>query len=397
MAQQSAGNVLAAFKRETTFGTEATGGAGAYQLPVIDSPGLKLTRGSIESARRPSNLIARHARLGGKSVTGSYNAELIPGGAQDMLLESALRGTWLAAVDSGAVTVSTTTSTIVRTTGSFLTNEFKSGDIITIAGDATTANNGLRLRVASVTALVMTVSGTPLTLNAATRSVTITRLKKVMNPAVPVYHSYTVEQREVDIDEGELFRGVRLTNLALSLRPNAMSTAAYTFMGVDRRILSSAQSPYYTSPADPTGLSIVADDSWIRYNGTDIVAITGLDLSIDIASAITPTIGAITPTEVFMNIVRITASLTAIRESLGALTMFDAETEFEISVLLTTPGVDPDPCLGIYLPSVKITDIDAPFLGGDGAKVETRALSVSGHAGDTDTDAAAVIFYSSAA
>jgi hypothetical protein len=397
MPSQSSGNVLAAFKRETTMGVAATAGAGAHQLPLVDSPGLGLGRGTIESGRRRKDAVRPVGRLGGKSVDGSFNSELLPGGAVDLLLESIIRGTWTPPLAPSAISITNTTSTITRETGSFLTDGYRAGDVITFTGDTTTANNNKRLRIGSLTATVITLAGEPLVAQVTARSVTITRLKKVIAPPSPVYHSYTVEQYDADIDESELFLGVRPTALALSMRPNAVVTCAWTFQGLDRQILTPAASPYFTNPSELNGLSLVADDSWIRYNGQDVALITGLDLNFTIASSLTPTIGSIVGTDVFMNDLAITGSVTAIRNSLAALQQFDAETMFEIQVTLAEPVGTPPPTLAFYLPAVKVMGVEAPFLGNEGAKVETRTLSIGPHAGSTSQDATAVAVYSSGA
>ncbi len=172
---QSARNVIAAIKRETTFGTPAAGGAGAYLMPLLDSPGLVFSRGTIASGRRQANQIAAANRLGARQVSGSFNTELQPGGAIDLLLESTARGTYSAALAPSPQTITTTTSTIVRASGSFITDGYRNGDIITPTGDTTTANNDLRLRVVGVSALTITLAGTPLVLNATPRAVTIAK------------------------------------------------------------------------------------------------------------------------------------------------------------------------------------------------------------------------------
>jgi hypothetical protein len=254
------------------------------------------------------------------------------------------------------------------------------------------------LRVASVTALTMTIAGTPgpLAVQAVARAVTLTRLKKVVTPAVPIYHSYTVEQNDEDIDEAELFLGTRLTGLSMSMRPNSMVTCAWTYQGLDRQTLLPAASPYFTSPNEQLEDSVVADDSWIRYKGADILSLTGFDLNLPMGAGLQPTIGSVVSPDVFMGDVAPAGTITAIRDSLQALRDFDAETEFEMQFLFTIPGLDPKACIGIYIPRAKIFDVDAPFLGGDAAKTETREIGIATHAGDTDNEAIAYAFFSSA-
>lgn len=302
---QSATNVIAALKRETTFNTAATAGAGGERIRIVDSQGLSMARANIESGERRQDQLRHMGRLGGKDVTGAYSTEVNPGGAFDLLIESLARGT-LGAV-ANEVTIS--------------------------AG---------------------------------------TQLAKVSTPASPVYHSYTIEQYDVDIDQSELFTGVRLVGAQFSLQPNQMSTVQWNFQGVDRQVLTTANSPYYTSPNSPSGEPLIADDAVITYGGTPITTLTGMNVNFEVNAALQPVIGSFVSPDVFMNMLTISGDVMAVREDLDALDSFDAETEFEIKVVMSAPGSDPKLTFAFVLPRVKIMSVEAPFSGGDAAKVETR-------------------------
>jgi hypothetical protein len=401
MPTQSAARVLAAIKRESTVGTAAASGSGATQLRLLDSPGLELNRGTIRSGERRFDQLEHMGRLGGGDVGGSYNTEVTVGGAVDLFLESITRGRWSAAI-SNSITITTTTSTIVRASGSFITDGYREGDVLTLTGDVTTANNSLRMQVYTVSALTITLYGTPLTLNATPRAVTVVRLKKVITPAgnsaVLYNDSYSVEQHDLDIDESELFLGTRLTQLALSMRPRQMSTAAWTMMGLSRQAVGTASAPYFTTPGLTTGDPVIIDDGYVFYKGSLVTVLTGMDLNLAIAAATQPVAGSFFSGDVYMNTLSITGNVSMLRQDLATvLADFDAETEFAIGCILREPQGTPRPAVGVYLPRVKIGKVSAAFLGGDAAKVETRELIVGAHAGDTDTDAGAVQFSSSAA
>ncbi len=62
-----------------------------------------------------------------------------------------------------AATTVTSNSVITRASGSFVTDGFQAGDLVITAGLDTAAENGRVYRVATVAALVLTLSGTPLT------------------------------------------------------------------------------------------------------------------------------------------------------------------------------------------------------------------------------------------
>lgn len=314
MASQTAGNVLAAIKRQDDIDTPAAAGAGAEQVRLVDSPGLGLNRSQIESEERRRDQLRNMGRLGGKDVGGSFNTEVTVGGAFDMLAESIARGEYEAKATHADISADT-------------------------------------------------------------------QLKRVVTPEVPIYHAYSVEQYDADIDASELFVGTRLTQLQLSLRPNGMATAGWTFMGLDRQIVDPAEAPYFTDPGVTEGLPLIADDSAIFYKGTQITTLTGIDLTFAINAALQPVIGNFVSPDVFMNILSISGSATAVRQDLAALSDFDDETEFELRAVMAAPGDEPKEMFAVVLPRVKISGIDAPFLGGDAAKVETRELMVAPAAG----------------
>lgn len=408
MAFQSNSRIAVGIKREVTTGT-AAGTTGGDLLRIVDSPGLVLGRSPIRSAEQRADGTTAMGRLGSRSVTGSYNGELTVGGAVDVIAEAVMRGTWRAALaitqaTASLTSITTTTTTIVAAAGSWITAGVKVGDIVFLTGHSTAANNSVRLRVLSVTALTLTVAGigasaaTPLTTDAvADTSFTLTVLKKLVNPAAPVRYSHTVEQNDTDNDLSEIFLGCRVTSFSISCKPNSMATFSVSLVGLNRTALVVGTSPYYTAPSVTTGLSLIADDSAIRYNGADVAAFTGFDLTFTVAADTTPVIGSTVAPDVFDNDFMVEGTVTALRQDFSNLTLFDAETEFEVSILLVEPTADPKPCIGIFLPRVKLSELSAPVGGGDGPKVETLTLMVGPKVATTVYDGTTAAIFSSAA
>ena len=308
MATQAASNSAINIKREVTMGTAATGGAGGSRLRIIDSPGLEMTRTNIASEERRASLQAHMGRLGSKRVTGSYNLEINPGGAFDLLLESIHRNTAEA-----------------------------------LAAHATISSG--------------------------------TQLKRIQTPASGLINtSYTIEQHDIDIDQSELFLGTRLTGLNFAMRPDTMSRAVATFMGLDRDALTTAATPYFTGITPSTEIPLVADDSVITYQGSPVTILTGADINFTIQAAPQPVLGSVVGFDIFMNRLVVSGSIMSLRQNLDALDDFDAETEFEVIFSLSEPGAHPKLTFGIRLPRVKISRIGTEVVGGDAAKVETREL-----------------------
>ena len=401
MASQTAANVLVALKREATIGTAPATVTDAARLRFIDSPGLVLNRAQIMSGEKRIDRLAPMGRLGGKSVTGSFNTEATVGGATDILLEAIARGAWATAVAIGfaSVTSITTGTNTVMGSGDWVSQGIRVGDIFRLSGHSVAANNDKNLRVTAVSSGTITVPAGSLTLNAtADTSGTLTVLRKLVNPANPTRYSHAIEQYDADIDLSELFLGCRVTGVSLSFRPGANATIGYTFLGLDRTKLDTGTSPYYSNPSVTTGLALVADDSTILKDGVRVASFTGMDLNLQIAASGVPVIGSFVSPDIFDNDLTISGTITGLRSDFANLTLYDAETEFSLSVVLEEPVASgAKPCLALYLPRVKISGLSAPAGGGDGAKVETLQLMIGPRASATGHDATAIAFHTSAA
>lgn len=398
MTIQRNNNILVAIRREATINVQATA-TGATQVRLMDSPGLTITRAQIASSEQRTDLLKQLPRLGYKSVAGSYNTEMTVGGHTDLLLESLIRTTWATAttVAFSTMTIAITTNALTATAGSFLTNGVKVGDIFTLSGTSLAADNGLNTRVVAVTTLTLTTPPAALTTLAATVTGTLTILKKITSPAAPTRYSYTVEQYDADTDLSEVFTGCRLVGGKVSCKPGQPATIAYTFMGADHIALATGTSPYFTTPSLTTGLALITEDSSLRYNGAVAVNFTGVDIDFSISSKGEAVIGSLVTPDIFDDDMTVTASITALRSDLSNLTLFDAETEFDLSIKLEEPNTGPPKsCLAFFLPRVKIGALSAPVGGGDGAKTETIQLLVGPKVAATGYDAGIISIHSSA-
>ena len=373
MAYQTASKILAAIKRETTAGTAATA-SGASRMRIIDSEGLVLSRAIIQSQEKKSNALDADVRLGYKSVAGSFNAELSAGGATDMLLEAIMRSAWATATAVGFGTMTTVavgTNELVAAAGSWHTQGVKTGDIFSLSGTSQSANNSRNIRALAVTTLTISVATGTYTVVAASATGTLTVLKKVITATTPTTYHHTVEQYDQDVDLSELFLGCQCIGARLSFRPGQMATVQYSFLGMDRTALAVGTSPWFSSPTLTTSLQLVADDSSIRYNGAAVATFTGLDIDFQITAQGQPVIGSLVTPAIFDNNLAVSGSITGLRSDFSNLTLYDAETEFAMSILLQEPTGSPPKCVSFYLPRVKLTSLSAPIGGGDGAKIES--------------------------
>ena len=401
MTYQSAANVLVALKAESTTGVAVSVVTGAAQLRINDSPGLKLNRAVVQSEEKRADGLKTMGRLGFISTDGSFNSELSPGGATDILLEAVMRGTWATLTSIGFATMTSLTfgtNEVVANAGDWVGTEgIRVGDVFRLS-NAIAANTDKNFMVTAVSSLVITVATGLLTADiSATTTGTLSRLRKLINPATPTKRTFNIEQYDRDIDLSELFLGQKLVGLNLSCQPGQMVQATYTFIGMNRTALATGTSPFFTSPSLTTSLGMIADDSSIRFNGALVTDFTGFDLNFQISAAGVPVIGSNVSPDIFDNDMMVSGSITGLRQDFSAITLYDSETEFEVSILLEENEAAPKSCLGIFIPRAKFQSLSASVGGGDGAKIETRELMIGPKTAATGHDGTIVAFHSSEA
>lgn len=402
MAIQRNSNVLVAAHIETAINVQATA-TGATQVRILgDSAGLEYKRAPIMSNEKNVSGLKTMPRLGYESVEGSYNTEATVGGHTDLFLAGLLRATWATATaaDFATMTVAFTTNALTATAGSWITAGVRVGDIFVVSGTSVAGNNNLNVRALSVTTLTIVVPAATYTTLAATVTGTLTILKKLETGTTPVRQSFTIEEYDGDIDLTQLYTGCRIVGGRMSFKPGSPVTIQYTLMGADRQALASGASPYFTSPSLTTGLSLVTEDSALRYNGAVAATFTGFDLDFTIAAAGQPVIGSTTTPDIFDGDMTVSGTVTGLISDFSDLTLFDAETEFDLSIKLEEPNTGPPKnCLAFFLPRGKIMSRSAPVGGGegDGAKIQTLGLAFAAKVAATGVDGSICNVHSSAA
>jgi hypothetical protein len=390
MPLQTGKNFIVAHKVEGTYNTQP-GASGATVLRVKGG-GLNLAKTPINSEEIRGDALTAMARHGSQSVAGSYQAELSVD-AFDEVLEGVMRSTWVAAVaitQATMTSITTTASTIVAAAGSWLTQGVRVGDIVTLTGHATAANNDLRLRVKTVTASTITVIGTPLTTDASPDTTfTLTVLRKVKNGTTPTKRTFYIDQYNQDIDLSQVFGGCRYTSFKVSGTPDGMAEAEIGVLGASATALASGASPYYTTPTTPTGAPLVFADALIAFgtpgNAADIAILTAVELNLEITAKTEPVVGSSISPDVFDNEVRLSGSFSMLRDDLAKFQGFVDETEYELHILLQEATAVPKACLSFFVPRLKLMGNDAP-LGNDGGLIQTVPWTAGVSVGTSSLD-----------
>jgi len=404
MTFQTGKNVLAAIKVEVTQGVIMSTTTGAAQIRIVDSPGIQHTRAQVQSEENRADGLRTMGRTGFITESGSYAGELTPGGATDILLEGITRSTWTTLTSITFATMTTVTigtNEVVAAAGDWVGDQgIRVGDIFRLSGHDETADNDLNTRVTAVTSLTISTPPATFTVDASAASTgTLSVLRKLITGTTPTRRTYQVEEYDTDVDLSQVYLGARIIGFNLTANPGEMVQVTWQLEAMDRTALAVGASPHFTSPSLTTTLGLIADDSSIRFNGADVTKFTGFNLDFAIAAAGQPTIGSLVTKDIFDNDMTVTGSVSSLREDFSMLTLFDAETEFEVSILLQGSAGESTPktCLGIYIPRAKVAALSAPFAGGDAGKIETLDLMIGPQAASTGNDGTIVAFHSSEA
>lgn len=374
-------NVSVRYKIESVYGTPVTG-AGSEELRIQPGQGLKMDRALIEDPTIRSDGQREMARLGYKTVTGTYPSTLSLG-TFNTWLGALFRNAFVATTlkftcDGGAAHTSLAitlqnTLTLVGTDSFLVTHGIRVGDVIRLGAIGVGADN-VNAIVATVTANVITVLGTPWTNFVADANATFTVMKKLANGATLTRSSYTIEQYLSDLDESEQFAGCRVSSMKLSFQPNEVVKVEFGIVGQQEAILGTAAAPGLTSPTQYTSIGLVAVDSSINLAGVPIATVTGGELMFDLNVQGIACVGSTVTPDVWENPMKVTGSLTAVRTALTGshLARFLAETDnVELSLLFLEPDAAvPFDFIHLFLPRIKYLG-DVGSLGAVGPIVET--------------------------
>lgn len=391
-------NISVRYKVESVFGTPVTGGSGE-ELRVQPGQGLAMPRATIEDPTIRSDGQREMARLGSKSVTGTY-ASTLSVGTFNTLMAALFRNTFVATTlkftcDGGAAHTSLATTlnntlTLVGSDSFIATHGIRVGDVIRLGAMGAGADS-VNAVVLTVAANVITVLGSPWTNFTADSNATFTVMKKLTNGATLTNSSYTFEQIYSDLDESEQFAGCRVSSMKISFQPNAVVKIELGIVGQAEAILGTAASPGLTSPTQYTSIGLVAVDSTISIAGAAIATVTGGELMFDLGATGVEVCGSTTTPDVYPGPMKLTGSITAVRTALTAshLARFLAETDnVELSLLFIEPdAVVPIDFIHFFIPRLKYLG-DVGALGGSAPIIETIPVYGAAKAVTTGYDTA---------
>lgn len=375
MVHQTGRQIEVAYKVESAYGTLA--GASGAKVFRPNSGNLSMSIEPIRSNENRRDGMTTRGRHGTRNVTGQYTGDLSVGSYDDWI-EAVFRGTFSTALelDEGDFTsITTTANTIVLASGSPISLGLRVGDIIRLSDHATAANNDRNLRITALDSTTITVAETITLNNTPDTDVTITRPKKVIQGVTS--RSFTVEEREIDIDSSEVFTGVRVGQMQLQMQPNGMATLSFSLVGQDMQVKSGADSPYFTTPSETTTIGLTSVEAKIRIGSEDVVDITSLDLTLNLNAAGQPVVGSNLTPDVFTNLADVQGSITALKRDAARTQQYLDEDGLSLYLLFEEKVESGAPGFCAFcIPNLTLASATKSDLGTDGARTQSFSLLV---------------------
>lgn len=322
---------------ESTRGT--TPGSPSCTVLRLNSYDINPVKAELRTEEMRTDRMVASLRHGQRSVTGTLNGELMLQNHDDWL-EAGLGGAWdgtiAASENIGAVASGDQFS---RSTGSFITDGFRPGDIITTASFSDGDNNGtfLVVAVAATTLDVINLDGTAAGL--ADEAVGAGPTMDLTGERVDVgttLSTFTVERQFPDITQYQPFRGVAVNTMSFDLTPESLPTVSYGVIGMDFDAMNGS-SIDSTPTAAPTNQPMAPIDGKLLWDSGQITIVTGLTLEVNNNRTLEAVIGATASPDVFEGESMINGEVSVFLEDATYVSLFEDESEALISVRLPDP------------------------------------------------------------
>ena len=360
MATASGINKVVSYKKETSFGTLPSPTTGGQTLRRVSS-NFNLTKETYQSEEIRTDYQLVDFRHGVRAVEGSISGELSAGTYADFLA-SALARNWTAATPSalGSTTIASVggTYTITRTTGSWLTDTVRVGNVIRLTGFAT-ANNNVNLLVIALTATVVTVvalNGIKLT-NETVASGGTYKVQGKTTYAPTTGHtddSYTFEEWYADIGQSEVTVGNKVNTVGIALPATGLTTVDLSFMGQDLKQRGVSQ--FFTSPSAQNSNGIFAAvNGALIVNGAPVALVTGANFNINRNMTSEAVVGSNIKPEIYEGRIIVDGDFTTLYQDGTFAGYFDNETEISLVVALTTNSLPNSEFMSFTIPRLKLS------------------------------------------
>lgn len=347
------------YKKETTFGTLA-GATGGQVIRRVSSD-FNLSKETYQSEEIRTDYQIADFRHGVRSVEGNISGELSCGTYSDFMASAVSRNFTAitpSALGSTTIAAVSATYTVTRTTGSYLTDGLRVGNVIRLTG-FNANNNAKNLLVITLTATVATVivlNGTALTPETVASAGTYTATGKTTYAPSSGHtdDSYTIEQFYSDISQSEVTTGNKVNTMGLALPATGLVTADFGFMGQDLKQTGAVA--YFTNPTaqGATGIFAAVNGALI-VNGAVIALVTGLNININRNMTSEAVVGSIVKPEIYEGRISVDGDFSTLFQDRTFSDYFNNETEVSLVCAVTENNTATANFMTFTLPRIKLS------------------------------------------
>ena len=352
-------NKTVSYKKETTFGVLPSASGGQTIRRV--SSAFNLSKETYQSEEIRTDYQLSDFRHGVRSVEGNVSGELSAGTYADFLA-SALARNWTAAtpstLDSTTIAFVGGTYTITRTTGSYLTDGVRVGNIIRLTGFAT-ANNNKNLLIIALTATAATVialNGNTLTPEtvASGGAYTVTGKSTYAPTTGHTDDSYSFEAWYSDINQSEVYTGNKVNTVGIALPATGLTTVELSFMGQDLKQRGVTQ--YFTSPTAQGSSGIFAAvNGALIVNGLPVALVTSANININRNMTSEAVVGSNIKPEIYEGRIVVDGDFSTLYQDGTFAGYFDTEAEISLVIALTANSSANSEFMSFTLPRLKLS------------------------------------------
>ena len=351
--------VQLAFIAEDTFGVQKSGS----NLQILRLTGETLkqdTSVQVSNEIRSDRQIADVAKTN-INVSGGIDVEMNYSDYDELLKAALMSSAWSTEVSETEITYSMAVSdnSVNDSANGFVTAGYAANQWVKISGFTTAANNGY-LKIVSVVAGKMVLSGGTVADEVAGDSVTIKMGAQIVNGTTKT--SFNFERKYTDLsNELALFLGCMINELSLNIAPDSMITANFGIIGK----IESSETASEGTGYDAAGTNEVmncTEDVLALFENQASVDSTAFNLSLNNNLRARNKIGGLGAFGIGVGKVNITGSIQVYFET---KTMFDKYLNFTSTSLAVKIEDGAGNAYIVDLPNVKFTDGDRVAGSGD--------------------------------
>ena len=360
-----------------------TGGTVQILAQVLRATGrnINLEKNTLQSEEVRASRQEADVRHGSNRVSGSPGFELSREAYDDML-EFATGGSWYTFAWDGTGTVAASAGgalrgTFTRSTGSWIDDGFRVGDIVDVSGYAASSgvNNG-KWRIITLTDTVMTVYDPTdaIVTEASTASEEFALAGKRLDVGTTL-HQFGMERRFDDVTQFQEFDGCAVNQLSLDIQPESIVGGTLDIIGMSAAAMASSSAAGITPRAAATNSPFSSFDGVIWEGGVTTGVATGVSFSVNNNRSLENVIGSPFSPAVFEGTNVTDGTLSVFFETASLFNKFVNESSSSVFLKLDDNG-DATQFMNIVMPNLKYTGatMDPPQQGPIVTEMPFKAL-----------------------